>query len=570
MIQQKNSLNPTIQKSSLSLSTFIRQMLRGWPWFLVAFILFVLISLRISSNLQLGVAEYKMTIMSRYKDLSKEIRTNNGDKDYIWDKEPPYSVEQLYGFLLSSDIIYKAGKRVGFDVDYSQRSKLRTYDVYNNLPFQLFFLDAYDNDTFTLTAHWGKEGVHLSQLNGTFRGAPISAYFSFSSTIALGDTIDSPIGRIVCKEQPVSEKYPPTSLNLSRPIIVKKIDTNRALTLFDKDMDLKRYEEKSLTVFMSVAGSARRVIEVMEAMIEICDEQVKSELMEDLEEQSRFLKESLRHIDTLALPSEAKNKERAMIAESLVRNETNRSALDLKKVITVTDPPVARPASSATGYFRIILFVLLMTVALLGVYYTRIMKKSLFSREQMPLILQRKLFGPFHYKPKQSESAFEKSVLSLDPLRIAYEGATSLFVSSCDKPREMLWLTSLLATNISRSGRRVVRLHYHTEGKNPPKGCQSIVVKSGYIGGDAFWKDLSTLRESFGTGSLIVISADCDLQRQLLPFFSDILFVVVREKSSTRWINEFATLVEDRMHKDAECHIATAWVDLSLFTSTRK
>lgn len=98
MIQQKNSLNPTIQKSSLSLSTFIRQMLRGWPWFLVAFILFVLISLWISSNLQLGVAEYKMTIMSRYKDLSKEIRTNNGDKDYIWDKEPPYSVEQLYGF----------------------------------------------------------------------------------------------------------------------------------------------------------------------------------------------------------------------------------------------------------------------------------------------------------------------------------------------------------------------------------------------------------------------------------------------------------------------------------------
>lgn len=570
MNSQQNPITQEAKKPSITFSAIARQILRGWPWFLVAFLLFLLISLRTSSNLQLGVSEYKMTLMSRFGADRNVIKMNEDKSELLWDKVPPYTVEQLYGFLVASDIIYQAGKRVGFDVDYSQKKQLRTYDVFNDLPFQLFFLDAYDNDTFELKAEWQEKGVFLSEVSGTFRGETLGSPYSFASTVAIGDTIQTPVGRVVCKAQAISEKFPSSSLDLSRPIKVKKIDTNRALTRYDKDMDMKREEDRTLTIEMSVAGSARRVIELMTAMIEVCEETVKAELLKDIEENESFLKQSLAKLDTLPLPADVKSSERAILLEKLTRNETNRAALNLQEVLTVTDPPVSRPPSSASGYFKIILFIVLMTVALLGVYYTRIARGTLLSREQLPALLRQRLFGPFTFKPRGKENENEKSLLALDPLRIAYEGAKYIFTISPQKPREMLWFTSLLAKNISRSGRKVVRLHYHTDGTVPPKGCQGIGVKAGYIGGETFWKDLTSLSESFGSDTLVLISADKELQRQLLPLFNDFLYVVVREKSLLKKIEEDTQMLLALDGEEGHSRIRTAWIELPLYASTRK
>lgn len=551
---------------TISFSIFIRQLFRGWYWFLGAIILFLIISFYYSSRLNLGTSKYKMGVMSRFGEVGSVIQEGNNENDFLWSRKSPFSTDNIYGFLISSSLIHDAGKSVGFDVDYIQSNGSRRYDVYNDLPYHFLFLDLEDNDVLTLDALWQGKSVAISNLRGTFKGGAVDSYSGFSSEIALGDTLkNTPIGRIVCVENSANDRFPRTSLDLSLPVSVRKIETDRATTLYDKDIDLDlQPDQRVLVLEMAVTGSQRRVVEVMTAMVTECEKRIRKEMLADCVENESLLKKSLAKLDTLPMPALNKNKERDVILDKLARNESNKNAIEMGNILTITDTPSARPATSANQYFKIILFILLMAGALLGVYLTKILPNVIFEKKQLSKILYRSLLETITFHSKWKKGREERSLLCLDTTRMAFEGTKQLFVVDMGVPKITQWLSSCLASNLIRSGKKVFRLHYALEGEKSPKGCHTIMVKAGYIGGDLFWNDLATLQETNRGNLPIIITASPSLQKSLIPLFVDLLFVVVGEKTPLCKVEEYSSMLPTCDKDKHLLHYATIWVKLPL------
>lgn len=557
-------------RTNMSLEAFLRQAIRGWYWYALALLCFLFLAYRTSHNLVLGSAKYKMAVMSRFSNQDPEITMDTGNKNLLWDKRPAYSVEQVYGILMSSDLIYRAGKEVGFDVDYSQKKFWRTYDVYNDLPFRLIFLDTYDNDELTIQALWRDGKVQLSHPNGFYRGKPILYDSNFQIEIPVGEIVETPVGRISCIAQADPGTYPHTSLDLNLPILVKKIDSNRAKTLFDKDLSLTVNERRTLLLEMAVSGSARRVIEVMSEMIVLCEKEIRKDLRADLEENEKLLHSALSRLELSSENNSAKIKEREYLLQELVRTESNKAAVEMGNILDITDPPSMRPATSASKYFNIILLLLALLLPTLIVYYTRIYPGFILELSQLPKWIKDNIRGKISYQKRQKTSEVsEKELLKMDNVRLEMEGTSEVLVLSSAEPRESLWVGSILATNTARGGRRSLRLHYHPSWEKVPKDCRSIEAKVGYIGSEAFFNDLAALREEYGKNCLFVITASRSLQEQLISFFDDYLLVVVRDKTKLTQLNKLEVQLKKRQSLKEDIKIMTQWVEIPLMYHLR-
>ncbi len=568
-MSQSNNKN---NSPAITLNLLFRQLIRGWYWFAISFVFYFIIVFAMSNRMVFGTSKYKMSIMTQYGDISDGKIVENKSTQTLWSREPAYTPEQIYGILLSSDIIYRAGKRVGFDVDYYQKSRFRTCDVYNDLPFSLRFLDAYENDTFTIKALWqDNESVKLSDFNGFLAGNNITQSVKGSDAIiTLGDTIRTPFGRIACLPSPSNSTLPRTSLNLNEPVIVKKVNTNWAKSRYDKDTDLQVDKKRTLTLSIAVAGSAKRVLEVLNEVIVLCEEDVHNIIEKDLQENDYFFKQALHRLDSLQIDPIAKAKEREELLQELARNESNKTALNVVNNIVVTDPPSLRSASFAGSYFKIILFLIALVIPTLVIYFTRIARGVILDEDQLPTSLKQKPISRLTYSTLRKGEPSQMQLYDIDKLRITLEGANQVFLFATAKPRESLWLSHLLAQNIAHSGKRAIRLHYCINENNKPSGCQSIVAQAGYIGSTAFWQDLNNIKAQLGNNTFVVITADKQLQEQLLPLFTDVIVVIVREKTMRETLLELNHILSNSTFANNERTLHTTWIKLPLSISTRK
>ena len=155
MAHNNNSTLPQNGQSRMTFNAFIRLMLKGWPLFVLSFIIAAVLMKVIAKRTTIGQPSYKMTLMGRFPEPGQErfIMQNDAfSANHLWKKNPAYQSSQLYAYITSSEVIYQAGKESGFDMSYAQKKGLRWLDVYNDLPYRLRFLDTYDLDEFSLIA----------------------------------------------------------------------------------------------------------------------------------------------------------------------------------------------------------------------------------------------------------------------------------------------------------------------------------------------------------------------------------------------------------------------------------
>lgn len=557
------------RKPQMSFDVFMRQMLRGWPIFLLSILVFGLLAIALSNRMQMGVAKYKMGVMTRFSEKDGDVIFDTGKRELLWQKTPPYTIEQLYGMFLSSNLIYRAGLEAGFDVDYSQKKGLRTYDVYNDLPFRLKFLDLYDKDQVALSARWTNGGVVLSDLEGAFRGSPLHlSDKSYEIFVKVGKMVETPVGRIACLAQEPSTVYPATSLDLSRPISVQRIDLNRAKSKFDADMMLNIHARRTLVVEIATAGSTRRVVEVMEKMVAVCEADIRKAIQKDLQENEALLLSSLAKLDNEMLSKQATSAEREYLQAELLRNQSNQSLVELQQFLSIVDPPTGRPAPSGSKGFKLVLLVLAIATPIVVVYLWRIAKPTLFEDSQLSSEVRSAIKARLRYSGEKSSVSSETHLLALDEIRLSLSNTSQLFVYATGKPRESMWIASLLAKNTARSGRTAVRIHFKEKDEKAPLECQVIEVAAGYIGSDAYYKQLAKLQSEFPENTLFIYTASPSLQSLLATQFSDFVVVLVAEK--TRLNKSSLMQFPDVTLEESARQVSYVWVDLSLTTSTKR
>lgn len=552
------------EKIHLSNKTILKQCARGWYWFVLSFVLAFLLIEYFGKNSVLGKAEYKMGIMTRFSN-EKTIALDEKDK-MLWERVPAYDINQVSAIFMSSDIIERAGKAVGYDLNYTQKQRGRYIDVYNDLPYKLLFLDPYYNDTFTLTATLHENAVTLSDFQGTYHRKNLQSDEVPPIRVPLDDTISSPLGRIVCLSQSDMGRYPKTGYQRSQPVLVKKVFSNAAKTLFDKELDLHINSNNALIMEMSVQGSPRKVVEVMNKMTELCNEDIREMIRSDLSENDRFIDAAIVKLDKSPLPAAVKEKEKDVLLGKKLRNNSNKELLHLSHYIVVVDPPALRPAASASAYLKMVVLILALVGPLCIIYFCYLAHDRLLEEKQLPLRVKNSIIAKVAYKRiNKKAKKYEDSLLCIDPIRLKFEKTNKLFlVSEGSNNKEKSFVKNMLATNFQRAGRHVEKIHFSAPNGNPLKDNDTIVIKGGMIGTASFHHLIEDKLTPTDKDALLIITADKGIQNLFLPYFQDFLLVLIENRSRVGRIGQTARQLEEQ-HTHHAIQQYAVWVETPLF-----
>ena len=161
------SPSKTVLPQRMSFSAFVRLVLLNWYWLALSLVVAFGFIKILGNSSAIGNNKYRMAVMTRFPiQTSKSdkvfVDANSGKEAPLWKHTPAFDAAQIYGWIVSADIIYRTGKREGFEVEYAQRSGLSSRDIYNYIPFRLIFPDAADADYFTLVVRQEADGLQLS------------------------------------------------------------------------------------------------------------------------------------------------------------------------------------------------------------------------------------------------------------------------------------------------------------------------------------------------------------------------------------------------------------------------
>lgn len=553
----------------MSFSIFLRMMLKGWPLFLLSFIAVAVMMKVLSQRTYIGQPSYRMTVMSRYADKVTNEYLLNGDNlapTHLWDKNAPYQITQIYAYITSVDVIYRAGMDCGFDMSYAQKNKLRYVDVYNDLPYRLRFLDMNDMDQVKLIADWTQKGVRLTSPSGTFQSNPIDEKKFGEVSIALGDTAQTSIGRVVCLPQAANTCYPRTKLDLTQTVYVSKQSAVDVKTLFDKEMSL---ETESLgedipayTFHVRIGGPVRLVTELLEGMAAQGEKYVHEMLQSDLMEERQLIEQSLRALSQKSaegvISSEAAAKERNLLNMKLTRNISNSEALSVEHFLTVVDAPSSRHAKDGFNYLLFVLLTLGIIVPMLIIYYCWLKRGCIYEMSQLSALWHKKFVGSF--KMGKSEKSLSLLDEQLDLLRTSLSDVDRLVIASPSYTQEVQLFVQRLVKNTRESGRSVVWHDLLPQGSTVHDGATPFYYRPGYLGSQAFDKDVQKLIGSIPQNGLLILTVAPEKVPFFLPkYATDLLVPVTAFRSRMKQIHH----MEREMSRVADLdsvQIRTLWL----------
>ncbi len=513
-------------ESQISLKAFVQLMLRKWYWFVCSLIFFLGVIFVVGKRSVIGNSEYKIGLMTRFVEASNESRTIiKTDKDApLWRMAPAYAPSQLYGWLVSADIIYRAGLKEGFDVEYTQKHTWGRFDVYNNMPVRLFFLDAKEMDTFSLDLILQGEKAILSNFRGTYRGTKIEQPYECVIN-RVGESIETPVGRVLMAENPGWNEFEKTPLDLNRKIDIQRLRGIDIRAKYDWDMDLEVEHGTVFLLKIKTSGSPRRSFQLLTAMLEECNETVRKHVLDDLSRERKMLQSSLDSLSSMGsnnLSPEVISEHRRVLENYLAQNIANQEIVQHEHMIEITDPPMIQPAPAGALYVKLSLLLLAFVIPMGGIYilwFYRgvILEKeqlSNFWKEKLPLTIKGKKIG--HVQSvldtllclinEDLENAEKSSFKTRLPKR------SILLTTPTITPEVSFWVSQIVEI-IKTLGQplRIVELRNPQTKKCVYPGSQIIELNAGYLISDSFIQDLSSTpseNNNEDTISLVFVPSD--------------------------------------------------------------
>lgn len=560
----------------MSLMAFVRLMLHKWPLFLCSIIFFLGVIFVLKKRAVVGDSEYKIGLMTRFFEGSKEsVLTEKNEPLLIWRMAPAYTPSQLYGWLVSADIIYRCGMREGFDVEYYQDNIWGKFDVYNNMPIRLFFLDAKEMDTFTLDCFYSEGKAYLSNFRGTFRGEEIEKQQEYTIE-GVGQSVETPFGRVLMADNPGWDEYEKTPLDLNKKINIRRLKGIDIRAKYDWDMNLSLNQGTVFTLKVKTSGSSRRSLQVLNAMLEECNEVVRYHVLEDLAKERELLQASIDSISSPTLTSlspEVKREQLKFLEQYLAQNITNSGISMYKRMIEITDPPMIQPAPSGSLYVRLILLLLAIVIPMGIVYIIWFYKGAILERKQLSEFWQStsplKIKGRKKTLPSSSFDALLHRIKGdFGPQQQDSKAqrlpAKSILLTTPTSTKEANYWIRQIIEAFKKAGHtiRVVELQ-NSSGDKIYSESHVVKLKTGYLLSEAFAKDMALSAEEASQNVISIFIVPADKLAILQNEVTSTVVLLLPEKTR---VEDLTTVEEGLTHTSTSLNtVHTLWIERGLF-----
>ena len=175
------------------------------------------------------------------------------------------SVDNEVLVFQSRQLMQNVVKRLKLDISYTQKRGLRTTELYTQSPVHLEFPDAEPNQQFRLVATAIDEGkVALSDFEAD------SVDVSDAVTVALNDTVQTPVGRVV-----VTPTLFYTTAYFGTPVRVTKSDLDETVLHFNRILQVALASKTATIINLTLQDeSIQRAEDIVNTLIAIYNEDV--------------------------------------------------------------------------------------------------------------------------------------------------------------------------------------------------------------------------------------------------------------------------------------------------------
>lgn len=551
------SPSKTVLPQRMSFSAFVRLVVLNWYWFVLSLVVAFGFIKMLGNSSAIGNNKYRMAVMTRFPiQTSKSdkvfVDANSGKEAPLWKHTPAFDAAQIYGWIVSADIIYRTGKREGFEVEYAQRSGFSSRDIYNHIPFRLIFPDAADADRFTLEIRQEADGLQLSQIKGIYQGKELKGTGSYTILLPWNSTVETPVGKVILQDNPGWEEYGIRSYALDKPIYITRRSVIETRAQYDWDMVIDNTLPNFLNVEVSTTGSARRAKQILAGMLVDLDSLVRYNVTLDLDKEQEMIEAALRrlmHSDSLSpsLTAESRTQEIKELQQRLARTISNREVLRYDHLIEVTASPAIQPSPVGAFSVKIIFLLLGLIIPTVLIYYAWLLRGSVLEPRQLSPFWQKALISTLRLHRKRGN--YSDTPETIDALRFTLQSNLEedadarpiLFTTPSKSSKAQKRLNNLVAdlvASYSLGGGNVGKILHLLHASNDSVGTLSHarIIEQGYWGGKQFSQDLAPAEGERKTPTLLIVPFDS--VHLLASQVAQIVVVVEQDQSRTTLLSD--------------------------------
>ena len=255
MANSKDNNEKATSKPRFTLHDTLHLILSNWYWFIIAL---VLCGLAAEYYIRRTPPVYQRTAKVQIKDSRKGTGAELAAFSDIAGVMGRHSVDNEIYVLQSRTLMATVVERLDLATRYTTEGRIRTTDLYGRTPMSVEFIDLSPKKSGSFSFTMSKDGsAHI----GNFSGA------SFSATVLPGDTVETPLGRIVMHKTWTFDRYN------DKEVIVTRNTLNNTIEAYCGKLKCEIADKQSSVINITMNDEVpKRAEDVINGLIDAYEE----------------------------------------------------------------------------------------------------------------------------------------------------------------------------------------------------------------------------------------------------------------------------------------------------------
>ena len=255
MADNKDNNDKRSAKARFTLHDALHLILSNWYWFLLSLLLF---GLAAEYYIRRTPPVYQRTAKIQIKDSRKGTGAELAAFNDIAGVMGRHSVDNEIYVLQSRTLMAEVVKRLDLATRYTTKGRIRTSDLYGRAPMVVEFIDIPSNRGGSFSYTMDDSGnAYISNFSNA----------SFSAKVAPGDTIKTPLGRIVMRKTKAFNRYK------DKKIVVTRSTLNNAIEAYCSRLKCEIVDKQSSVINITMNDEVpRRAEDVINGIIDVYEE----------------------------------------------------------------------------------------------------------------------------------------------------------------------------------------------------------------------------------------------------------------------------------------------------------
>lgn len=251
MADNKDNNEKRASKPRFTLHDFLHLILSNWYWFILSL---VLCGLAAEYYIRRTPPVYQRTASIQIKDSRKGTGAELAAFSDIAGVMGRHSVDNEIYVLQSRTLMATVVERFDLATRYTTKGRIRTSDLYGRTPMTVEFIDLAPTKSGSFTFTMSSDGdAHIRNFSNA----------SFSATVPAGDTIETPLGKIVMHKTKTFDRYN------DKEVIVTRSTLNSAIESYCSKLKCEIADKQSSVINITMNDEVpRRAEDVINGIID--------------------------------------------------------------------------------------------------------------------------------------------------------------------------------------------------------------------------------------------------------------------------------------------------------------